>query len=396
MSTRAEIAEFEKWEDWWFRTGIKDVPLGTDPNEAIMAKVDELWPDPQKIARFWDWFDAKSDSFFSAAMKPASVKDIIHQINQDMRAVENVARLAGILDQGNKSFFPVGHGLHESEYHGYCLATSASILKPHSAVPCDGMEYESGFLGINVDLQPQTIHIQERSDLPGGAESSAKSGQKRTKWSSTISKEARSKGFCFHQLGALLRYDGDWPQVKTDSVETAENKWSDTGFVVVVEVSSAGRAGKVFVIYNTFQDMDSKGNRTEIDTSLDNKWGFLSSTSKERFFVAKIADKIEDLGMGYKFKFDVVNESVCWIVGLKSAERTVTQKFAEQPMVQKLTPIRNIIYLVGNLAYILTEWTVEKVSNTEKATKASKTAKTTKIAKQFVAPPPQTEGAGGT
>ncbi|KAH6987238.1 hypothetical protein EDB80DRAFT_881672 [Ilyonectria destructans] len=132
--------------------------------------------------------------------------------------------------------------------------------------------------------------------------------------------------FCFWQMGGLKCCSGNtWKDIRKGGVANTNpnpslrpdlDQWDETDYVVVVQLDPNGcPSGSVYVVHekefedNTRYDPDT---RPELPGPLD-KW------SKPPFFMAKIADKFQDLKKTRQFDFQVIFKEIQDVVPVKFA-----------------------------------------------------------------------------
>lgn len=135
--------------------------------------------------------------------------------------------------------------------------------------------------------------------------------------------------FCFFQLGSLLACTGqEWADVRDKGQEEINDaSWDETGYGVVIELSPSGYPrGPVYAIYNFHEVRWNTGVPGPVPVEIDWKDPMhhelphirrLYPDCNQKFFLAKIADKLEDLDTGVSFDFDVIEERRCTITRAK-------------------------------------------------------------------------------
>ncbi|KAF4443371.1 hypothetical protein FACUT_1428 [Fusarium acutatum] len=159
---------------------------------------------------------------------------------------------------------------------------------------------------------------------------------KQTEASMGATSDPASHKFVFVQIGLLWSYTGDWEKVRDGNPnDDKRGRWNPTGYAVVVRLSPKGTPGEVYVLHHPnakpklkkFED-DYTGNRkSHKNKKKAGKRGpFLKHyvpghphpKSNSSFWIAKIADSIQDMGF-YKreFVFDVISSEEPQIVNAK-------------------------------------------------------------------------------
>ncbi|KAF5570473.1 hypothetical protein FPHYL_1229 [Fusarium phyllophilum] len=143
--------------------------------------------------------------------------------------------------------------------------------------------------------------------------------------------------FVFAQLGLLWSYTGDWEKVRDGNPnDDKERKWKPSGFAVVVRLSPKGKPGEVYIIHHPdpipklkkFEDDLAGKRKSHKKKKKTSKRGlFLKHyvprhphpMSNSSFWIAKIADSIQDMGSYQReFEFDVVSSEESQIVNAKT------------------------------------------------------------------------------
>ncbi|KAH7129210.1 hypothetical protein EDB81DRAFT_950905 [Dactylonectria macrodidyma] len=125
----------------------------------------------------------------------------------------------------------------------------------------------------------------------------------------------------FFQIGSLMACAGEeWAKVRgEDNEEIGDADWDDTGYTVVIKLDGSGYpTGPVFAIYGFQQRRHTnEGPIWEPMEWQDNKDQELPHIRRlypaceQKFFLAQIADRLEDLKKGSSFNFDVVTAQKC-------------------------------------------------------------------------------------
>lgn len=136
--------------------------------------------------------------------------------------------------------------------------------------------------------------------------------------------------FCFWQLGGLMYCTGNtWKDIRegrvaaphSTSVSTRyRDRWDETDYVVVVQLDPSGcPSGGVYVVH----EKELKDHRHRWDPKTRPELpGPLDKWSKQPFFMAKIADKFQDLKETRQFDFEVI---------LKEKQDVIPTKVAGTP-----------------------------------------------------------------
>lgn len=151
-------------------------------------------------------------------------------------------------------------------------------------------------LGFNVNVEPRSGTLRQRRTNNLSTESR----------DSTESDDYDPASFhIFHQIGHLMCYTEDFI-TNHDAIKDAKH-WIDTGFSVVVDITSGTPRG-VWLLYD-FWPTDEDGDRTHI--SNDYSWGWLPPELHpyvdewaEQYSVVKIANSLRDLGPNHEFTLD--------------------------------------------------------------------------------------------
>lgn len=200
--------------------------------------------------------------------------------------VTSRGKLVNAIQRTIVPWIPVG-----SDRNGeiYRIVPGAYGLRPDELEPKTevGRELVSlNVLGVNTNVQPKIPVGRRQADL---SEESSKSNE---------SDDMDTGGFVFHQLGSL-EYWGDEAENLTSYEDAANGVWLPTLFRVVVRFGTSGAANGIYIIYDFYpEDEDgSRGQKTENEC-----WGQLpEDKSGQRVSIARIANKITDLGFGRTF-----------------------------------------------------------------------------------------------
>ncbi|KAH6889448.1 hypothetical protein B0T10DRAFT_488005 [Thelonectria olida] len=206
----------------------------------------------------------------------------------------------------------------------YAVAMDYRFLHPDlSSNPSGQHLLDRAIMALNIDYRSTPTPL-----LPNQAELAAERRHRREHWSSsegsTLSMRSATSDdfvdnepFCFFQLGCLMACSGDaWTKVCDEGEEEiGEADWEPTGYGVVVKLDRAGYPrGPVFAIYNFRRPTEDRyyNQRSEEIEWRDARGNELKHICRlypkcrGQFFLAQIADKLEDLTPTTQFNFDVV------------------------------------------------------------------------------------------
>lgn len=219
---------------------------------------------------------------------------------------------------------------------GYAVSTSTRILHPdityyemsrprnphlldRSVLSLDRTQFTTApTWPVPVDV-PELIGARKRRQQ-NRSDDSISSSSSSSSFRSACSEDFEDREpFCFFQIGALMACTGqEWADVRDRGQEEInEAEWEQTGYGVVVELSPSGYPqGPVYVVYNFFEVRRDTGKgpvTVEVDWSDFMRQERphirrLYPNCNQKFFVAKIADKLDDLNTKVRFDFNVVCE----------------------------------------------------------------------------------------
>ncbi|KAF2418954.1 hypothetical protein EJ08DRAFT_702919 [Tothia fuscella] len=325
-----ENQEFQDFDDWWFYERYPNIDLDDTTSHAEYRARDarkHFKNDKAKIDRYNKWVRDGFENTTNAAARPSSTTDITGLI--DSSAIKgSIATLAGMLMKANEPFFPLGEGREKDTSYGYSMSTEAFVLRPH--VTDDKLQggFMNNLLGLNLGKDREGIPFEADKGVQSSSSGNQQQDDEPSKQDSSKINETdtpdTTNGFCFHQLGALIRFEGDWSSARHSAASAAQSDDRiDTGFVVVLKLTQTFKPDGIYVIYNVYQDVDWNGHRIEVTPEDQPQFCRLSPESENAFFVAKIAESIGELGMEARFRFKVLTppgERVCQIVGTRDVD----------------------------------------------------------------------------
>jgi hypothetical protein len=216
---------------------------------------------------------------------PASTAEITEAIEPvDFLNESSYADLCDLLQTDLYSHIDIGmHG----ENH-YCLKPSLTQLEPEDHdVDWDDKRYmmPESVCGINIS---KTIAWTGNRPKDNSSDESS---------ISNVSTGNDDTGFVFMQLGSVFYLDNARRlKYRKENKPPIQMPWSDTGFVLVIEIQANGRAGAPWLLFNFRPRNELEGSRDSYNQS-DSMWGKLPYQKDQRICV-KIGSSFSELQLG--------------------------------------------------------------------------------------------------
>jgi hypothetical protein len=268
-----------------------------------------------------------------------NVLEIIKETN--CRDPESVSGTSLTLQIGRVPDMLLGESSFGGVLTGYAVAIDPTFLQPdttnpdlpngpeHMFLDCavvaidihsppPNMEPESSQLPSSPEKRRRESHSSEESS--GGSEGSSDVMMRSTTSDDYMEKEPH----VFFQLGALMACtDFDWLAVRDKAPEEAAKyaEWEETGYSVLIKLDRRDYpTGPIFVAYAFCRHDGFEAEEIEWRDEDDRELPHirrLYEDCKIQFYLAQIANGIEDLKHGKEFNFDVKCFDRCTVQGAK-------------------------------------------------------------------------------
>jgi hypothetical protein len=236
------------------------------------------------IQRYMNWNSEQLELSRELPLPPsaAEITEAIEQV--DFLNERSYADLCNLLQTDLYSHIDIG--MHD-QYH-YCLKPSLTQLEPEDHdIDWDDTRH----------MMPESvcgINISKTIEWTGNQRKDNSSDESST---SDVSTGNDDTGFVFMQLGSVFYLDNARRlKYRNENKPLIQMPWSDTGFVLVIEIQDDGRAGAPWLLYNFRPRNEIEGYRDSYNQS-DSMWGKLPYQSDQRICV-KIGSSFSELQLG--------------------------------------------------------------------------------------------------
>ncbi|CAH0003680.1 unnamed protein product [Clonostachys byssicola] len=316
---------FYEWEESGH--SICDFTLGN-----IEKGLQDAFPDVEDVKYQHCVFMYKwGDRLFRRWAQPVPAVNVLEIIKEtNCRDPESVSSTSLTLQIGRVPDMLLGESSFGGRLTGYAVAIDPAFLQPDTTTsnlrngPTD-MELDSAVLAIDIDspppaIQPTSLQLtssskkrrRESDSSEEGSDEGSDKGSNASMRSATSDDFMEKEPHVFFQLGELMACTGfDWEAVQDRTAEDAAKwgEWEETGYSVLVKLDRDGYpTGPIFVAYAFCRhdgfDAEEIEWRDEDDQELPHIRR-LYEDCEIRFYLAQIANDIEDLKHGKEFNFDV-------------------------------------------------------------------------------------------
>ncbi|CAH0026231.1 unnamed protein product [Clonostachys rhizophaga] len=325
----------------WEQSGhcIRDFGIGN-----MEQGLRDEFPDVENVEhQHWVFMYKWGDRFFRRWAQPVPAVNVLEIIKEtNCRDPESVSSTSLTLQVGRVPDMLLGESSFGGVLTGYAVAIDPTFLQPDTTNsdlrngPTD-MELDSAVIAIDInspppDIQPESLQlISPPQKRRRESNSSEESSDKGSDMGSNVSmRSATSDDFMgkephvFFQLGELMACTGfDWLAVRDDAPEEAAKyaEWEETGYSVLVKLDRRGYpTGPIFVAYAFCRHDGFEAEEIEWRDGDDRELPHirrLYEDCKIQFYLAQIANGIEDLKHGKEFNFDVKCFDRCTVQGAK-------------------------------------------------------------------------------
>ncbi|KAF7548841.1 hypothetical protein G7Z17_g6799 [Cylindrodendrum hubeiense] len=289
--------EFRKWHD----EGGHDAMMHAvaDRGCTIQQYIEAYWPAVDSVYEKWNtWFKMWVQRRFTE--HPISDNQLINAIRSvQCNNAKEIERFMLLLETHDIEYLHIGESTIDRTSVGYTLC----LKDPDSSADSENSElFEKKVVAINMENATNPLPL----DLQRGPNSSQNGSGSSGGNSSSSGSRSMGNGPCYFHLGTMKFCTGDaWTNALNHNqyepngyrVPYDENIWKPTNYEVVVRIDANGFPhGAVYAIF-------SKALETR---NMNNGLGPLYQGPNPKFFVAKIANKIEDLKLTRKFDFEIM------------------------------------------------------------------------------------------
>ncbi|CAH0055140.1 unnamed protein product [Clonostachys solani] len=335
---------FYEWEQSGH--GILDFAIG-NIEEGLQAQ----FPDVENLEYlYWAFMYKWGDRHFRRwchPLPPVNVLEIVKETN--CRDPESVSSTSLTLQTRRAPDMLLGESSFGGRLTGYAVAIDPTFLQPDTSNPdlpngpadrfLDQVVIAIDINSPQPDIQPESLQLpsppekRRRESLSSDEGSEGRSDVSMR--SATSDDYIEKEPDVFFQLGELMACTGlGWFGARDKAPEEAAKnaEWEETGYSVLIKLNRHGYpTGPIFVAYVFCRD--EFGEAEEIEWRDEDGQELphirrLHEDCKTQFYLAQIANKIEDLEHGKKFDFDVkcfdrCNVQGAMVVGYGPSERVV-------------------------------------------------------------------------
>ncbi|KAG5745819.1 hypothetical protein H9Q72_011213 [Fusarium xylarioides] len=213
----------------------------------------------------------------------------------------------------------------------------ARINSPGFAMHLDDFQTLRG-IGMGFNNGPSSVFgsIRRKNSQRRGAIPIFPPPERESEETRSVKYETLSHNFVFAQLGMLWVYNGKWESIRgRNPADAKPGRWKPNGFAVVVRLSPKGKPGEVYAICHPNPRSQLKKIEDDYISEADvgrlprsefkrgcvlkyHRPGHLHVKSKSPFWLAKIADSMQELGsFEREFEFDIISLTELQIVNAK-------------------------------------------------------------------------------
>lgn len=263
---------------------------------------------------------------------PVSPAKLRHRLSDTpCNDADKLAETLWVTDVCNVPDLFIGESSFGGVQTGYVIDIGSRYLYPDDEPSNPGGPYLIDYAVMAMDIDV------DHGALPLERQDSKKGHSKRNSSDSIISVRSATsedfedrRPFTFLQIGMLMYCSGEeWAKVRDQGQEAiSDAEWDATGYGVVIRLDRNSQpTGAVYVLYNFQQSRLIAGEGGPMWEEIDWRDGDkerphirrLYPEANQKFFLAKIADKLEDLQPGEQFEFEVVAEQRQYLTRAKKA-----------------------------------------------------------------------------
>jgi hypothetical protein len=303
-----------EYEAFYFEILPKQIWWSSDETCKI---TNERWKTQEAYRGYLRWVMERSDRMMEEWAAPVSREDLLEMIektnyNNDL----DRAKLTTTIGKMYVPWIPVGRDKNGDIYR---IVPHPMTLLPDNLEPkVQNTPMSLNVLGVNTNVQPKTPRHRRHPSLLAESTTSNESDDD----------EDEGNGFIFHQLGVMEIWCNHTDSLTCDQ-DAAEGPWLPCGFCVVIRFGRNGVANGIYIIYDFYLEDYLTGNRYP-KVEDDSNWGYLGKTDQQ-FSVAKIADKITDLGFNKSIRLtEVVDYPVEIVRTVKTGQGAIIRATVAQ------------------------------------------------------------------
>lgn len=283
------------------------------------------------------------DRFFRRWAQPVPAVNVLEIIKEtNCRDPESVSSTSLTLQIGRVPDMLLGESSFGGVLTGYAVAIDPTFLQPDTTNPDlpngpGDMFLDCVVIAIDIhspppNMEPESLQLtlspekrrRESNSSEEGSDKSSDKGSNVMMRSATSDDYLKKEPLVFFQLGELMACTGfDWLAVQDKAPEEAAKyaDWEETGCSVLVKLDRRGYpTGPIFVAYafcrhDGFEAEEIEW-RDEDDRELPHIRRLYEGCNIQ-FYLAQIANGIEDLKHGKEFNFDVRCFDRCTVQGAK-------------------------------------------------------------------------------
>ena len=274
---------------------MKEAP-GKSTFEEDYSRLREYLPDVNERLQYHEWYlpplrRQRDEQYREPVLSPRDYMGMLQTANYN--STQETSKLYDYTLLKYRPVIVIGHSRGITYKVLICSRLQARRIPndPRELLP-------ENVLGINDNVEPnlsKTLRRRRNQNFPEESTERAESDD-----------YVRDAFHIFHQIGALMYFDGDFKEDPDAATKESEG-WKDTGFAVVSNVTS-GRSQGVWLVFEFHPFDPVSTDHYHVDTDVD--WGWLPNhegeedPTDEQFASAKIADSLQDLGPDYEFKLE--------------------------------------------------------------------------------------------
>ncbi|CAH0031351.1 unnamed protein product [Clonostachys rhizophaga] len=347
--------------EWYEDGGLEPYMWGGD----LIRDLEAMFPDIEDVTEALNTFSTKwIGREHRRERAPVSRSSLLTRIREtSCRDSRHLQKTISAIQRDNIPDFLVGESRFGGTLTGYAIQVNPRAFNPDE--PFDEISEEERAMALDpaiVAIDVATISSQLSPppvDPPGLSSAQKRRRENRSSGedSAASMRSANSDDFLdtepdvFYQVGTLMHCTGeDWMKVREKSVQDkpvyyTAYSWLQTGYSVVVKLDRNGYpTGPVFAIcassyvmpeMDCFQaeeieDMEYRHYLLQLHV------GSLYSGCDTKFFLAQMAEKLEDLHHGVEFNFDIKTQKKCMVqstklVGVGLSQMIIPQQICDTP-----------------------------------------------------------------
>ncbi|CAG9987950.1 unnamed protein product [Clonostachys byssicola] len=328
--------------EWYENGGLDEFQSG-----GLISGLEAMYPDIEDVDETLMTFAEKwLDRDYRRDRVPVSRSSLLTRIRETpCKDPRHLQETVLSIQRYNFPDFLVGESRFGGTLTGYAIQPNPCAFNPDE--PFDEISEAESAMTLDpavVAIDVATVSSQQSPppvDPPGLSSPQKRRRENRSSGEDSIAsmRSANSDDFLdtepdvFYQVGALMCCTGkEWMKVRDKSVQdklvyNMWDSWQPTGYSVVVKLNKDGYpTGPVFAICAYTSEIYRMDPHLEVEQIeqieyqhyiLQSHLGSLYPGCDTKFFLAQMAEKLEDLHHGVEFNFDIKAEKKCMVQSTK-------------------------------------------------------------------------------